>query len=78
MKSESTAKLEPIPPLPQATCSARRALELCESWTLTDMRYDQNAPFLANLEHRLACIREGLTDLDRSPNAKLSHRPERP
>ena len=57
-----------------APCSAKRALELCEMWTKTDIKIYSDAPFRMSLEHRLACIREGLADLARSPN----DRPQRP
>lgn len=45
-----------------APCSAKRALELCELWTRRDIEQYQGAPFIKNLEHRLACIREGMAD----------------
>lgn len=71
------------PPLTQpaafgpAPCSAKRALELCELWTRRDIEQYHDAPFRMNLEHRLACIREGMADpIFQSPgcqrNAALS------
>jgi hypothetical protein len=45
-----------------APCSAKRALELCELWTRRDIAQYHDAPFRMNLEHRLACIREGMAD----------------
>jgi hypothetical protein len=52
------------PPLADAPCSARQALELCAMWTKNDIDRNTDPHGRSVLRHRMECIEQGLADLD--------------